>query len=330
MTVDEPLRWGILGTGTIARQFARGLALLPDAQLVAVGSRAQAPADAFAHEFDVPHSHPSYAALAYNPEVQAVYIATPHPLHHANTLLCLAAGKHVLCEKPFTLNAREAAELIHEARARGLFLMEAMWTRFLPALAQVRSLLAAGAIGEPRTVIADFGFRAPFDPANRLFNPALGGGALLDVGVYPISLASMVFGPPERISSMADIGQTGVDEQAAIVLGHAHGRMALLFAATRTESQREAFVLGSAGQIKIHAPWYMPTRLTLARPDRGDELFDLPLEGNGYQYEAAEVARCLRAGLTESPVMPLDETLALMRTLDAIRAQWSLRYPGES
>ncbi|HEU4323036.1 MAG TPA: Gfo/Idh/MocA family oxidoreductase [Roseiflexaceae bacterium] len=329
MTADEALRWGILGTGNIARQFARGLALLPNAQLVAVGSRSQGAADAFAREFGVAHSHPTYEELAHNPEVQAVYIATPHPLHHTNTLLCLAAGKHVLCEKPFTLNAREAAELVSEARSRGLFLMEAMWTRFLPALVQVRNLLAAGAIGEPRTVMADFGYRAPFDPASRLFDPALGGGALLDVGIYPISLASMVFGPPDRICSMADIGQTGVDEQAAVVLGHGPGRMALLFAASRTASQREAFVLGTEGQIKIHAPWYVPTRVTLARPDRGDEQFDLPLEGNGYQYEAAEVARCLRAGLTESPVMPLDETLALMRTLDAIRAQWDMRYPGE-
>lgn len=329
MTETSRLRWGIVGTGNIAQQFARGLALLPDAQLVAVGSRSQAAADAFAQSFGGPRAYPSYEALAQDPEVQAVYVATPHPLHHANTLMCLRAGKHVLCEKPFTLNAGQLAELIAEARARRLFLMEAMWTRFLPALVQVRLLLEAGAIGEARAVTADFGFRAPFDPSSRLFDPALGGGALLDVGIYPISFASMVLGAPQQISALAHLGETGVDEQAAVTLGHSGGRLALLFAATRTESQREAFVLGTGGQIKVHSPWYVPSRVTLSRPDRGDEEFELPISGNGYQYEAAEVARCLREGRLESPVMPLDESLTIMQTLDAIRAQWGLRYPGE-
>jgi predicted dehydrogenase len=329
MTEASKLRWGIVGTGNIAQQFARGLAMLPDAQLVAVGSRGQASADAFAQQFGAVRAYPSYAALAQDPEVQAVYVATPHPLHHENTLMCLRAGKHVLCEKPFTINAHQLAELITEARARRLFLMEAMWTRFLPALAQVRALLGVGAIGEPRAVIADFGFRTAFDPASRLFDPALGGGALLDVGIYPISFTSMVFGPPQQISAQAHLGQTGVDEQSAVILGHSGGRLGLLFAATRTESQREAFVLGTEGQIKVHSPWYVPNRVTLSRPDRGDEEFDLPMDGNGYQYEAAETARCLREGLLESPVMPLDESLSIMRTLDTIRAQWGLRYPGE-
>jgi predicted dehydrogenase len=298
--------------------------------LVAVGSRSQANADAFGDEFNVPHRHASYAALADAPDIDVVYVATPHSLHRDNSLLCLQAGKAVLCEKPFAINAAEAEEVVAMAQERQLFLMEAMWTRFLPVLVKIRQLLADGAIGAVRIITADFGFCASFNPQSRLFDPHLGGGALLDVGVYTISLASMVFGsPPSRISSMAHLGQTGVDEQAAMILGYDQGQLAVLTTAIRTNTPQEATLNGTAGQIRIHAPWWKPDALTLSVQGQEDQVVHLPLEGNGYNYEAVEAMNCLRSGRAESDAMPLDETLAIMKTMDQIRAQWGLRYPME-
>jgi len=322
-------RWGILGTGNIASQFARGLAALDDAELVAVGSRTADSAEAFGERFSAPRRHSSYAALASDPDVDAIYVATPHPLHHDNTIMCLESGKAVLCEKPFAINATEAQSMIATARARGVFLMEAMWTRFLPHIVRLRELLAAGTIGEVRMLQVDFGFRTSFNPQGRLFDPALGGGALLDVGIYPVSLASMILGTPQRVTGMAHLGETGVDEQSAMIFGYAGGQLALLSQAIRTNSPHEALLLGTVGKIRVHSSWWKSTTITLSVDGRPDELIDLPEVGNGYNYEAAEVGRCLRAGRTESNVMPLDETLAIMRTLDEVRAQWGLRYPGE-
>jgi predicted dehydrogenase len=322
-------RWGIIGTGRIAGVFAEGLRELPDAQLAAVGSRAQQTADTFGDKYGAARRYASYEQVANDPEVDAVYVATPHSGHAAASIMCLRAGKAVLCEKPFTINARQAEEVVAVARREGVFLMEAMWTRFLPLLGRVRELLAAGAIGEPRMVTSDFGFRTGVNPKHRLFDPALGGGALLDVGVYPVSLASMVFGEPERVSGLADIGETGVDEQSAAVLGYGGGRLAVIWTAVRTSTPHETTILGADGWIRIHSPSWRPTRLSVVRQGKEEELIEEPFPGNGYQFEAAEVQRCLRAGKTESDVMPLDETLAIMRTLDRIRDEWGLKYPME-
>ena len=219
-TMTDTLRWGILATGSIAHKFATGIAALDDAEIVAVGSRSREGADKFADEFDIPDRHDSYEALAADPDVDAIYIATPHSLHKENMLTCLAAGKAVLCEKPFAINAREAREAIDFARERGIFLMEAMWTRYIPLMVEVRRMVADGMIGDLRMITGDFGYRAGFNAERRTFNPALGGGALLDVGIYPLSLASMLLGKPQRIASMAELGETGVDEQSAMILGY--------------------------------------------------------------------------------------------------------------
>jgi predicted dehydrogenase len=326
----RPIRWGILSTGAIAHKFAEGLRALDDAELAAVGSRRAETAEAFAQEFDVPRSHSSYADLAADPGVDVIYVATPHVFHRENTLLCLRAGKAVLCEKPFTINAREAEEVIAAARADRRFLMEAMWTRFLPAIVKVRELLAEGAIGQARMLRADFCFRTGWNPQGRLLNPALGGGALLDVGVYTVSLASMVFGPePTHIVSHAHIGETGVDEQSAMVLGYAGGQLAVLACAVRTATPHVAQIVGTEGRIYIHHPFWHPSRITLEREGADPEEMELPYPGNGYTCEAAEVGRRLRQGELESPTIPLDETLAVLRILDRIRAQWGLRYPSE-
>jgi dihydrodiol dehydrogenase / D-xylose 1-dehydrogenase (NADP) len=324
------LRWGILGTGRIAGVFAEGLRSIDDAALMAVGSRTDAAAQAFGQRFGAARWHGSYAALANDPDVDVIYVATPHTLHKENTLLCLAAGKPVLCEKPFAINAGEAAEMIAAARERGLFLMEAMWTRFLPHIVRLRELLAAGTIGAVRMLKADFCFRTDFNPRSRLFDPALGGGGLLDVGIYPVSLASMILGAPDRIVSLADLGATGVDEQAALILGYPAGQLAVLTAATRTATPHEALICGTAGWVRLQHQWWAPSRMTLMLAGQPEQLIDSPAVGNGYNYEAIEVGRCLHAGQLESDVVPLDETLAIMRTLDEVRAQWGLRYPSEA
>lgn len=325
----EPIRWGILGTGAIADKFATGLQSTPDAVLAAVGSRTAEGAKAFAARFGNPRTHASYEALVNDPEVDIVYVATPHPVHHPASRLALEAGKAVLCEKPFTVNAAQAADLITLARERRLFLMEAMWTRFLPLMTRFRELVADGAIGEPHILFADFGFRSTGPDNHRIFDATLAGGGLLDVGVYVVSLASMLFGRPDRIAGLANIGRTGVDDQAAFVLGYPNGALAQLTTAVRTNTPQEVTLMGSEGSIRIHPVWWRATKLTLTRPGQPEEVIELPMEGNGYNYEAAEAGRCLRAGELESPTIPLDETLSVLQTLDQIRGQWGLRFPME-
>ncbi len=327
--MSAPVRWGILGPGSIAHKFAAGLQSAPDGQLVAVGSRDQLRADAFADHYGAPNRHASYEDLVADPDIDAIYVATPHPFHKDASILCLEAGKAVLCEKPFTINAAEAEAVVAVARTKGVFLMEAMWSRYLPVMAQVRQWLAEDAIGEPLVVSADFGFRANVNPEGRLFSPALGGGALLDIGIYVVSFAAMVLGAqPDRITAAAHLGETGVDEQTGVVLGYPGGGIATLSCAVRASTPHEARITGSKGTIALDPSWWKGEGATL-KADGHEERVELVLEGNGYNYEAREVARCLAAGELESPVMPLDETVALMRILDEIRAQIGLKYPME-
>ena len=321
-------RWGILGTGKIAHKFAQGLSHARDAELAAVGSRTQKSADAFGDEFSVPRRHGSYEALAENAEVDAVYISTPHPMHKDNSLLCLRGGRAVLCEKPFAVNEPDAREVVDFARQHGRFCMEAMWTRFLPSLVRTREILAAGTVGPVRMVLADFSFRSGWNPEGRLLNPQLAGGGLLDVGVYCVSLASMVLGKPNRITTLAHLGETGVDEHSGVLFGYEAGEIAVLVSGVRTMTPMEATICGTEGRIRLHHPWWKAERLTLTAGGK-DETIDLPMEGNGYNYEAEEVGHCLAAGKSESDVMPLDETLRVMGLLDEIRSQWGLRYPME-
>ena len=325
----KKVRWGILGTGAIARQFVRGLRSLPEAEVFAVGSRSEASASKFADNRNIPRRHADYHGLASDPDVDVVYIATPHPFHAENATLCLEAGKPVLCEKPFSVNAAEAERVVGLAREKGIFLMEGMWTRFFPLMEEVRRLVSTGVLGEVRMLNVDFGFRAEADPASRLFDPWLGGGALLDVGVYCVSFASMVLGPPTRAVGLPHLGDTGVDEQASIILEHEGGRLANLSVGIRTTTPQEATIMGTEGYVRIHHPWWRPSLMTISRPGEEDETIEAPVAGNGFNYEAAEVMRCLEAGTTESDIMPLDETISVMRTMDGIREAWNLRYPGE-
>ena len=326
-----PINWGILGTGNIAHLVAEDLALLPDAELTAVGSRAQARADAFGDTFDVPHRHGSYEALVADPALDAVHVASPHSAHLKHATMALEAGCAVLCEKPLALNAEQAEQLIATARRRDQFLMEAMWTRFLPVMDDVRRLVHdEQALGDVHLLQANIGVTQSFDPTHRLFDPTLGGGALLDLGVYPLAFAFDLFGPPDTITSSAVIGETGVDEQCAAVFRYDDGTQAVWHASMRADAGRTCVLAGSRGRLHGTRAWWKGAPFELTRDDGTTETWARPYEGNGYQFETAHVMHCLREGRTESPRMSLDESHALLETMDALRAEWGVTYPQET
>ncbi|MFE4713145.1 Gfo/Idh/MocA family protein [Paenibacillus sp. NPDC056722] len=324
------IKWGIISTGSIASQFVSDLMHASNGVAHAVGSRSQGSADEFAQKHGIPHAYATYEELVNDPAVDAVYIGTPHPFHKDNALLALRAGKAVLCEKPFTVNSAELEELISYAREQKLFLMEAMWSRFLPVHAKIREWIAEGRIGEVRLVKGDLGFRADWNPSSRLLDPKLGGGGLLDVGIYPISLASMIFGPhPEHIQSTVHIGETGVDEHFSLLLSYGDGKAASINGGVRLKMLEQAYIFGTEGYIVIPDTLVNPRSVELYINDEQVETFKDERVSHGYAFEAEEVGRCLAEGLTESPILPLEESLAIIKLLDDIRAQWGLKYPGE-
>jgi predicted dehydrogenase len=326
--MGDRFRWGIAATGGIATQFARGLAQTADADTVAVASRTQARADQFGDEFGIPHRHASYEALAEDPDVDVVYVASPHSRHEADALLFLEAGKHVLCEKPFALNAAQAQRMVDTARDRDRFVMEAIWSRFLPAYQRLGELLGDGVIGEVQHVDADFAIRFPYEPTHRLFDLALGGGALLDLGIYPLQLASLVLGAPTDVHAAGRIGETGADEHVAAVLRHASGALASIRTGTRVTMACTARITGTDGHIDLPAFMHCPGSLTVTTI-AGTDLHETPIMGEGLRYQVAEVHRCIDAGELESRVIPHSETLQLARTMDEIRAQLGVRYPAD-
>lgn len=319
------LNWGVAATGDAARGFVTDVALLPDCRVQAVGSRTQARADAFGKAHNIETRHPSYEALAADPHIDIVYVATPQSRHRDDVLMFLEAGKHVLCEKPMAVNATQTRSVASAARHHGLFLMEAMWSRFLPAYTIVRRILAEAGIGSPMLVDASFGFRAPFDADHRLFSRELGGGALLDLGIYPAQLASLVFGTPDRVLATGHVGPTGVDETCALALHHPSGGLATLRAAIRSYLPGEATISGTRGSIRIPAHMHCPDHVVVTTR-RGSEMIDASFTGNGLRFQALEVQRCVLAGQTESLMMPLDETCALAETLDTAAVQIGVEY----
>ncbi|MGI5407883.1 Gfo/Idh/MocA family protein [Streptomyces chartreusis] len=329
---EQKVRWGILATGGIAAAFTADLVDLPDAEVVAVASRRQESADAFAERFGIPRAYGDWTSLAEDGDIDVVYVATPHSAHREAAGLCLEAGRHVLCEKAFTLNAREAAELVALAKARGSFLMEAMWMYCNPLVRRLKALVDDGAIGEVRHVQADFGLAGPFPPSHRLRDPAQGGGALLDLGVYPVSFAQLLLGEPSDVTARATLSAEGVDLQTGALLSWDDGALASLHCSIVGGTATAASITGSAGRIDVPGGFFFPERFVLHRDGRDPEEFTAdPADGprNTLRHEAAEVMRALRAGESESPLVPLEGTLAVMRTLDAIRDRVGVRYPGE-
>lgn len=311
----QALRWGIIGTGRIAQTFASDLSYIDDGVVVAVGSRTATSAEKFARDFAVPSHYGSYEELVSDPDVEAVYVATPHPMHYADAMLALDAGKAVLVEKAFTMSVDEAVDLVRRAREHGLFLMEAMWTRFLPHVVALREVIASGELGEIVSLVADHGKWFERDASSRLFAPELGGSAMLDLGVYPVSFASMVMGTPSRVASMVTAAFTGVDGTASAILGYESGAQALITCTSSARSATRASIVGTAARVEIEGDFYAPTSFGVV-PRVGDvRRYTFETQGRGLHYEASHVAQRIRAGETESDVMPLDETIDIMRTM---------------
>jgi predicted dehydrogenase len=324
--MDQPVRWGILATGGIANSFAEDLALLPDAQIAAVGSRSQEAADAFASRHRIPRAYGSWAELANDPDVDVIYVATPHSHHHAAASVCLQAGKPLLVEKAFTLDTATAEDLFAQARAAGVFIMEAMWMRINPVIRRIGELVGSGAIGEVTHVGADFGLQGTFAPEHRLRARELGGGALLDLGVYTVTFAQLFLGVPDQVSAFASLGPEGTDENTAIILGYDSGAVATLHCGFVGATPQRGAITGTAGRVEVDRHFYKPGAFTMFTADGQETRVELPIRGNGLGYQAEEVMRCLRAGELESSLIPHSATLEVMRTLDAVRAQIGVSY----
>lgn len=329
----QKIRWGILGCGRIARKFASDLMLVPDAELVAVGSRYKESADQFVSEFNARFVHYSYEALVQNTEVDVIYIATPHGLHYQHVLLCLRYQKAILCEKAFALNSRQAEEMISLAQTNKVFLMEALWTKFLPHYQLLMQWVRDGKLGAIQNVLINFGF-VPSPPVpQRVFDPALGGGSLLDIGIYNVFIALSVLGKPDVVEASMTAADTGVDEQCCVLFKYNNGAMASLFSSFSTNLPTEAEISGRLGRIRLTSRFYEPNTVIEYYPGRVDSKQIIPYyrePGWGYQYEIRHVNDCLRKGLTESPIMSFSDTLLLMDTLDRVRKAAGIYYDADN
>ncbi|MFC8191066.1 Gfo/Idh/MocA family protein [Cellulomonas sp. NPDC057328] len=323
-----PIRWGILGAGNIASTFANSVREFTRAQLVAVGSRHRDRAERFATAHGIPTTHVGYRELVEDTQVDAVYVATPHSEHREHALLAIKAGKHVLVEKSFTRNAAEAEEVFAAAKDAGVFVMEAMWTRFLPHVSALHQVIEAGEIGDIVNIRADHGQFFPFDASSRLYAPELAGGALLDLGVYPVSWAHDFLGVPTGVHAVGQLAPTGVDGQISMVLEYGDQVQATLHTTMWSKTPTTSSISGTEGYIRVAGSFYGPTQFRVARRDGREWTFEQPY-ARGLQYEAAEVARRVAAGDTESPRMSWQGTLDVMRTMDEVRRQIGVTYPGE-
>ncbi|HSF45175.1 MAG TPA: Gfo/Idh/MocA family oxidoreductase [Chitinophagaceae bacterium] len=326
------IRWGILGCGRIAGKFASDLLLVKDAELVAVGSRSREKAASFAEKYPAPHVHGTYEELVSDPDVDVIYVASPHSHHHEHTLLCLRHNKAVLCEKAFAINARQAEEMITEAHNRKLFLMEALWSKFLPHFNMVGSMISEGKIGTIRSMQVNFGFK-PVEPVpQRIFDPALGGGTLLDIGIYNVFFVLTFMGVPDRIQALMTPARTGVDEQLAVQFSYKNGGLAQMLSSFSSNLATEADIAGDNGRIRLLNRFYEPSTTIQYFPDKYDSLQTIPFSkegGWGYQYQVRHVHECLRQGLIESPVMTHQNSLELMQVMDRVREIAGIRYESD-
>ena len=329
---ESKIRWGILGCGRIARKFAADLRLVDDAQLTAIASRNKETLQLFAKDFPCKHLHNSYEALASNNEVDVIYVATPHSHHYEHTILCLNHHKAVLCEKAFAINSRQAIEMVNTARERKVFLMEALWTKFLPHYKKLQELQLQKTLGDIKSVLINFGFNTAGNPAQRLFDPLLGGGTLLDIGIYNVFMAMSILGKPDDIEATMTPAATGVDEQIAVLFKYKSGAMAQLFSSFVTNLPTQAEINGTEGCITLTTRFYEPSATIQLSKKVPYERTIVPVDkeaGFGYQYEARHVNECLKKGLIESPVMTHADTLLLMEILDRIRNKARIEYPAD-
>lgn len=326
----KKINWGIIGTGNIANKFTSDLKLLCDANVSAVASRDINKAQKFADNFGIKKYYGSYQDLVNDKDIDVVYVSTPHVFHRDNTLMALQAGKAVLCEKPLSINYREAKEMVDAATSKKVFFMEAMWMRFTPAIVKLKNIIESGTIGKVRIINADFGYKSGrVDPMDRVYNKALGGGALLDIGIYPVSLSFMLLGVPQKISSYANIGTTGVDEQCGIMFSHSNGEIAILSAAVSTTTSGQAYIYGDNGYVKISCPWWCSKEIFLHKDCAMPERISIENTGNGFVYQAQHVMDCIKSGCLQSDVMSWNESLEIMKTMDQIRKPWGLVYDSD-
>jgi predicted dehydrogenase len=321
-------RWGLIGPGKIAHKFAQGLASVKRARLLAVASRSEDRAQEFAKQYKAPFFYQGYESIVRNPDVDIIYIATPHTFHFENALMCLGRGKPVLCEKPFTLTRKQLQILVDTAKNNKVFLMEAIWTRFLPTIQKIIEIRDSGEFGPIRAIYADFGFRAPVDFEGRLYNLKLGGGALLDIGIYPVFLSLLLLGKPSDIKSTAVIAKTGADESCSMIFSYDNGAIANLACTFTLDTPIEANIIFEKGRIRINRRWFAPSSLVITDSNEKSRELTFRYNGNGYHFEAEEAMKCLENGMIESPQLPLDFSLELMGLLDEIRRQCGIHYPG--
>ncbi|GAA3632038.1 Gfo/Idh/MocA family protein [Microlunatus ginsengisoli] len=317
MSIERDIRWGIVGPGRIAAKVVEDFAVTPNAVVLGCASRSAERSAAFAERHGLERAYGSYREIIADADIDVLYLATPHPQHHAIAMAAIEAGKALLIEKTFTATVPGAEAIADAARARGVFVMEAMWTRFQPAIVAARDLIADGAIGEVRQVQADLGVDRPYDPSDRLFDPAQGGGAMLDLGVYVVSLAQHFLGDPTTVAVSGSLAPTGVDAEAGLLLGYDDGRAASLLISLRGATPGAARIHGTRGWIDIPPRFHHPNRIVLTRFGATPEEIVRPPVGSGYAHELIEVTECLRAGRTESAVMPLRDTVAVQRVLNS-------------
>ena len=324
--MKKQYNWGILGAGRIADKFCTALVNTPQATLYAVASRNVETGKAFSNKFNAAVYYDNYIDLVSDPNVDVIYIATPHVFHYEQTLLCLQNNKPVLCEKPMSISFQQTQEMISLAQKNNLFLMEALWTACMPFIKKIKEIIAADIIGSIQYVQADFGFSTPFDASSRLFNKALGGGSILDVGVYPISLATLLLGEPSSIKSVSSLTDTKVDAYSNTILQYPNGETAHLFSAITTETLIEATIIGTKGRIKIDSPWYMATDFSVVLNDSTSKSFSFPHKTNGFEYEIIEVMNCLNNGLLQSPLVSHQQTITVSKIMDELLKQAGVDY----
>lgn len=328
LTMEKTIKWGIIGTGYIAQKFAEGLTVVNNSKLQAVGSRNIETARKFGEKYNIPNVYGSYEELASDPDVDVVYVATPHNLHLSNTLMCLENGKHVLCEKPFAVNGVQVRKMIEKAKEKNLFLMEAMWSRFIPNVLKAKELITNGTIGEVKFLKSDFGVNFPFDPNHRIFSRELIGGSLMDIGIYPVFLSLFLLGKPKKINATAGIGSTLVDNTCSMGFSYDKDLVSVLYSTSIAKTDVTSEIHGTKGKIIFDEWWFTPVPMHHIDEHGNKHSYNFDFKGNGYNYEAEEVVNCLLQGKKQSDKMSWEDSLLLIDTLDEIRKQCGIVYPG--
>jgi scyllo-inositol 2-dehydrogenase (NADP+) len=324
---EKNIKWGILSTGWIAHKFTTALQVVEHSEIYAVGSRTLGGARKFAAEFNIPHAYGSYEELVNDPDVDVIYIGTPHNLHLEHTVLALEHHKHVLCEKPFGVNRREATMMIEKAKEKKLFLMEALWSRFLPNIIKTKELVDSGAIGKVRLLTAAFSIRSDNGPEHRHYNLDLCGGTILDTGIYNVFLSLLILGQPKAFAAIAGLGPQGGDNTCSYTFKYDNDTLAIMYSSFLANPSIVAEIHGDKGKIYLEHLWFCPGKVKVSYFDGKEEAFTFDIKNNGYEYEAEEVVRCILDGKTESELMSWGDSLRLIGMLDAIRKECGVVYP---